>query len=71
MEQYNLYLPFLDIVVKKDPETNNIEMDIFYNKKLKLRDVLHLTRATPKTMLKQYTFYTSWKNLHPSGIQQS
>ena len=24
MEQYNHYLPFLDIMINKDPETNNI-----------------------------------------------
>ena len=24
MEQQNLYLPFLDIIMSKDPETNNI-----------------------------------------------
>ena len=24
MEQHNLYLPFLDITINKDPETNNI-----------------------------------------------
>ena len=32
MEQYNLYLPFLDIMINKDPENNNIWMDIFYKK---------------------------------------
>ena len=39
MEQHNLCLLFLDIM--KNPETNNIWMDIFY-KKLILEDVLHL-----------------------------
>ena len=32
MEQHNLYLPFLDIMINKDPENNNIWMDIFYKK---------------------------------------
>ena len=32
MEQRNLYLPFLDIMINKDPENNNIWMDIFYKK---------------------------------------
>ena len=32
MEQRNLYLPFLDIMINKDPENNNIWIDIFYNK---------------------------------------
>ena len=32
MEQHNLYLPFLDIMINKDLETNNIWMDIFYKK---------------------------------------
>ena len=32
MQQHNLYLPFLDIMMNKDPETNNILMGIFYKK---------------------------------------
>ena len=32
MEQYNLHLPFLDIMINKDPETNYIWMDMFYKK---------------------------------------
>ena len=32
MEQYNLSLPFLDLMINKDPETNNIWMDLFYKK---------------------------------------
>ena len=32
MEQHNLYLPFLDMMINKDPETNNIWMDIFHKK---------------------------------------
>ena len=32
MEQHNLYLPFLDIMINKDPETNDIWMDTFYKK---------------------------------------
>ena len=32
MEQHNLFVPFLDIMTKKDPENNNIWMDIFYKK---------------------------------------
>ena len=32
MEQHNLYLPFLDTMINKDLETNNIWMDIFYKK---------------------------------------
>ena len=32
MEQHNLYLPFLDIMINKDPKTNNIWMDIFCKK---------------------------------------
>ena len=31
MEEHSLYLPFLDIMINKDPETNNIWMDIFCN----------------------------------------
>ena len=32
MEQHNLHLPFLDIMINKDPETNYILMDMFYKK---------------------------------------
>ena len=32
MEQHNFYLPFLDIMINKDLETNNIWMDIFYKR---------------------------------------
>ena len=32
MEQHDLYLPFLDIMINKDPDHNNIWMDIFYEK---------------------------------------
>ena len=33
MEQHNIFfLPFLDIMINKDPETNKIQMDIFYKK---------------------------------------
>ena len=32
MERHNLYLPFLDIMINKDPDNNNIWMDIFYKK---------------------------------------
>ena len=32
MDQHNLCLTFLDIMINKDPETNNIWMDIFYDK---------------------------------------
>lgn len=32
MEHNQLYLPFLDIMVNKDPETKNIWMDILYKK---------------------------------------
>ena len=32
MEQHNLYLPFLDIMINKHPETYNTWMDIFYKK---------------------------------------
>ena len=32
MEQHNLCLPFLDIMINKDLETNSIWMDIFYEK---------------------------------------
>ena len=32
MQQHNLYLPFLDIMMNKNPETNNILMGIFYKK---------------------------------------
>ena len=45
MGQHNPYLPFLDIMVNKDPETNNIWMDMFY-KKLIPGDVFHLTVST-------------------------
>ena len=31
-EQHNLYLPFLDIMMNKDLENNNIWMDMFYKK---------------------------------------
>ena len=45
MGQHNPYLPFLDIMVNKAPETNNIWMDMFY-KKLIPGDVFHLTVST-------------------------
>ena len=45
MEQHNLHLSFLDIVVNKDPDTNNSWMNMFY-KKLILVDVSHLNLAT-------------------------
>ena len=32
MEQHKFYLAFLDTMIKKDPETNNIWMAIFYKK---------------------------------------
>ena len=32
MEQHNVYLPFLDIMINKDPGNNNIWLDIFYKK---------------------------------------
>ena len=32
MEQHNLYLPFLDIMINKDPDNNHIWMNIFYKK---------------------------------------
>ena len=48
MEQHNLYFPFLDIMINKDSETNNIWMDIFYKKKLILVDVFHLPLVAPK-----------------------
>ena len=32
MEQHNLPVPFLDIMTKKDPENNNIWMNIFYKR---------------------------------------
>ena len=32
LEQHILYLPFLDIMINKDPENNNIQIDIFYKK---------------------------------------
>ena len=44
MEQHNLDLPFFDITINKDRETNNIWINIFY-KKLILGDVFHLTLA--------------------------
>ena len=31
-EKHNLYFPFLDIMINKDPEICNIWMDIFYKK---------------------------------------
>ena len=46
MEQDILYLTCLDIMKNKDPETNNIWMDIFY-KKLILQNVFHSPLATP------------------------
>ena len=39
MEQHNLYLPFLDIMINKDPENDNIWMDIFCKKTDTLRCV--------------------------------
>ena len=39
MEQHNLYLPFLDIMINKDPENDNIWMDIFCKKTDTLRYV--------------------------------
>ena len=32
MQQHHLYLPFLDIMMNKNPETSNILMGIFYKK---------------------------------------
>ena len=51
MEQHNLYLPFLDIMINKDPETNNIWMDIFY-KKADTRRCVPFNSCHPQTMQK-------------------
>ena len=32
MEQQNLFLPFTDIMINKNPENNNIWIDTFYKK---------------------------------------
>ena len=32
MEQQNLFLPFTDIMINKNPENNNIWIDTFYEK---------------------------------------
>ena len=32
MEQHSIHLPFLDIMINKDPENNNIWVGIFYKK---------------------------------------
>ena len=53
MEQQNLYLPFLDIMIKKDPENNNIWMDIFC-KKTDTQSVFHLTLAIPNNAKRMY-----------------
>ena len=50
MEQHSLDLPFFDITISKDRETNNIWINIFY-KKLILGDVFHLTLAAPIFLL--------------------
>ena len=46
-EQHNLYLPFLDITINKDPETNNTWMDIF-NKKANARRCVPFNFCHPK-----------------------
>ena len=46
MEQHNLYLPFLDIMINKDSETDSIWMDVYFIKKMIPGDMFHLTLAT-------------------------
>ena len=55
MEQHNLYLPFLDIMINKDPETNNIWMDIFY-KKTDTRRCVPFNSCHPKQYKNNITF---------------
>ena len=55
MEQHNLYLPFLDIMINKDPENNNIWMDIFY-KKTDTRRCVPFNSCHPKQCKKNIPF---------------
>ena len=55
MEQQNPYVPFLDIIINKDPETNSIWMDIFYQKTGTPRCVPFNSCQT-QTMQKRITF---------------
>ena len=70
MEQQNLYLPFLDIMVNKDPETNNISMEMFY-KKLIHGDVFHLTFSTLNNVKAIYLLHSLEEELIPCGKQPS
>ena len=55
IEQHNLYLPFLDIMINKDPENNNIWMDIFY-KKTDTRRCVPFNSCHPKQCKKNIPF---------------
>ena len=55
MEQHNLYFQFLDIMINKDSETNNIWMDIFY-KKTDTRRCVPFTSCCPKECKNNITF---------------
>ena len=70
MEQQKLYLPFLDIMVNKDPETNNISMEMFY-KKLIPGDVFHLTFSTLNNVKAIYLLHSLEEELIPFGKQPS
>ena len=56
MEQHNFYVPFPDIMINKDPENNNIWIDIFC-KKLILGNVFDLTLAIPNNAKKIYLLH--------------
>lgn len=66
MKQHKFYLPCLSVLINKDPERNSILIDIFYKKKLIIRDVFHSTRVSPNNE-KYCTFYACFTNLHYSG----
>ena len=56
MEQHNLYVPFPDIMINKDPENNNIWIDILC-KKLILANVFHITLAIPNNAKNIYLLH--------------
>ena len=58
MEHNQLYLPFLDIMVNKDPETKNIWWTYFIKKQI-LGYAFHLTLVTPNNAKTIYILHLS------------